>query len=240
MSKILVENKDIVTPGQVLAEGMDYLPAGGAFRENDKIVASQMGLANVDGRLIKVIALSGKYAPKKGDTVIAKVVDINVYGWRFEINCAYQAFLSMKEATQEFITKGADLTKFYDYGDIVATNILSVSATKTVDLSMRGPGLRKLIGGRIIEVAPSKVPRIIGKQGSMITMIKEATGCKIVVGQNGLIWISGDNAEAELRATEVILKIERESHNEGLTDKIKQLLESETEKKNSKDKEAKK
>jgi len=80
-------------------------------------------------------------------------------------------------------------------------------------------------GGKIIDVTPSKVPRIIGKQGSMIKMIKEGTGCNIVVGQNGKVWIKGERIEDEVKATEVILKIEQESHTQGLTDTIKSILE---------------
>ena len=89
---------------------------------------------------------------------------------------------------------------------------------------MKGPGLRKLKGGRIVEVASNKVPRIIGKQGSMVSMIKDATGCNISVGQNGIIWIDG-SPEGELLAIMAIRKIEEESHLSGLTDKIKGFLE---------------
>jgi exosome complex component RRP4 len=90
---------------------------------------------------------------------------------------------------------------------------------------MKGPGLRKLRGGRVIEVNTNKVPRIIGKQGSMVMMIKDATRCNISVGQNGLIWIDGEPM-SELLAIQAISKIEKESHLSGLTDKIKEFLEN--------------
>jgi exosome complex component RRP4 len=89
---------------------------------------------------------------------------------------------------------------------------------------MKGPGLRKLIGGRIISVNPYKVPRIIGKMGSMVNLIKDHTKCIITVGQNGLIWINGE-PKNELIAVNTIRKIEREAHTSGLTDKIKEYLE---------------
>ncbi|MEK6946627.1 MAG: KH domain-containing protein, partial [Nanoarchaeota archaeon] len=95
---------------------------------------------------------------------------------------------------------------------------------KLIDVTMKGPGLRKLKGGRIIEVDANKVPRIIGKQGSMVVMIKEATQCNIIVGQNGLIWIDGGPMN-ELLAIQAIRKISAESHTTGLTDKIKGFLE---------------
>ena len=90
---------------------------------------------------------------------------------------------------------------------------------------MKGMGLQKLKGGRIISVASNKVPRIVGKEGSMVSMIKQETNCSILVGQNGLIWING-TPEGELLAVDSIRKIEEESHLSGLTDKIKEFLEN--------------
>ena len=102
--------------------------------------------------------------------------------------------------------------------------IVIVTSQKLVDVTMKGPGLRKLKGGRIIDVSTHKVPRIIGKQGSMVVMIKDATKCNIVVGQNGWIWIDGEPTN-ELLAIQTIRKIEKESHLSGLTDRIKEFLE---------------
>ena len=90
---------------------------------------------------------------------------------------------------------------------------------------MVGPGLRKIRGGKVIEINAYKVPRIIGKQGSMITMIKDATGCSIFAGQNGRIWIRGQTPEAEMLATKAIEIVENESHIPGLTDRVKKFLE---------------
>ncbi len=225
MGKLLVKEKQLVVPGEVLAEGMDYLPASGAFRENNKLYSSQVGLISIDGRLVKIVPLSGKYVPRRGDTVIGKIVDINFGGWQVDIGTAYEANLSMKEATSDFIERGADLTQYYDFGDIICTKITKVIRNKIIDLTTKGPGLRKLKGGKIIDVTPSKVPRIIGKQGSMISMIKEATGCTIIVGQNGRVWLSGNDPKSEKLATDIILKVNNEAHKEGLTDEIKNFLD---------------
>ena len=86
--------------------------------------------------------------------------------------------------------------------------------------------MRKLIGGKIIQICAVKVPRVIGKQGSMVGMIKDATGCQIIVGQNGRIWVSGKNPEDELLATRAIALIEEKAHISGLTEVVKQFLDS--------------
>ena len=224
MSKIIVNDKSIAVPGETLATGMDILPGAGAYREGDNIVANRLGLAMIDGRTIKLIPLSGRYIPKIGDTIICKVIDVSFSGWRLDTNSAYSAMLSMKDATSEFIARGANLTQYYDVGEFLVCKIVNVTSQKLIDVTMKGPGLRKLKGGRIIEVDSNKVPRIIGKQGSMVIMVKDATKCSITVGQNGLIWILGEPMN-ELLAIQAIRKIEKESHLSGLTEKIKEFLE---------------
>lgn len=227
MSNILVKEKEIVVPGEILAEGMDNLPGPGTYREGNEIVAGRLGLTYIDGRTIKLIPLSGKYTPKKNDTIICKVIDINFSGWRVDTNSAYSAMLSIKDATSSYIEKGADLTQYYNLGDYIVAQVVNVTSQKLIDITMRGPGLHKLKGGRIIEVSSHKVPRIIGKQGSMVSMIKQATGCRVIVGQNGLVWIEGE-PDKELLVEKTIRKIEKESHLAGLTERIQKFLEKET------------
>ncbi|MEM4678854.1 MAG: KH domain-containing protein [Candidatus Jordarchaeales archaeon] len=89
---------------------------------------------------------------------------------------------------------------------------------------MKEKGLRKLEGGRLVKMAPTRIPRLIGKRGSMINMIKKQTGCQIVIGQNGLIWISGEDPEKEELVIKAIRQIEREAHTSGLTDRIRELI----------------
>lgn len=227
MSGIIAKNKTVVVPGEILAEGMDNVPGFGTYREGQNIISEMLGLLIVDGRALKLIPLAGKYTPKRGDTIICKVTDVSFNGWIVSTNSAYQAMLSMKDATDDYIVKGADLTKYYNIEDYLVAKVTTVTSQKQVNISMMGPGLRKLTGGRIIEVASNKVPRIIGKQGSMVSLLKQATGCGIIVGQNGLVWINGD-ADKELIVVKAIRKIEEESHLSGLTDKIKDFLEKET------------
>ena len=223
---LLVKQREIVVPGQILAEGMDFLPSDGAYRDKNEIIANKLGLVSIEGRVIKVISLTGAYIPKENDIVIGKVIDMGFSGWYVDISCAYQASLSIRDVV-DFIDKGADLTKYYDFNDLIVAKINKIVRFKNIDLTMKAPGLRKIKGGKIIEITPTKVPRVIGKQGSMISMIKEYTKSNIIVGQNGRIWIQGDNAKDELLATKAIMKIEEASHIDGLTNIIKDLLEQE-------------
>lgn len=226
MSNVLVKEKEIVVPGEALAEGMDYLPGAGTYRLNDRIIAKKLGLVNISGRAIKLVPLAGRYLPKFGDKIIAKVTDITMNGWIVDINSAYSAFLSMRDASSRFIRKGEDLTKIYDVGDYIRAKVIKVTSQNLIDLTMKEPGLNKLRKGRIIHINPHKVPRVIGKEGSMVSLIKNKTNCSIVVGQNGVVWISSENLDNELVAEKAIKKIEQEAHLGGLTDRMEKFLDS--------------
>ena len=63
----------------------------------------------------------------------------------------------------------------------------------------------------------------------MISMIKQETGCHILLGQNGLVLISGKKPEDEQLAVMAIRKIEEESHTSGLTDRVTEMLKKEKE-----------
>jgi exosome complex component RRP4 len=225
MSKLLFENKKVVIPGDILAEGMDYLPGKGAFREEENVIASRLGIVNVQGSIINIIPLSGRYKAKKNDTVIGYVKDMSYSSWFIDIGCAYEASLSMKEASSEYIERGASLSDYYAVKEIILTNITNVTAEGNTDLTMKGPGLKKLKGGKVIEVVPAKIPRIVGKQGSMISMIKDKTGCTVFAGQNGRVWIKGPSHQAESLATNAVRLIEKMAHTRGLTERVKAFLE---------------
>lgn len=224
------KDKEIVVPGEVLCEGMDFLPSHGTYRDDKVIRSSMVGMVNVDGKVIKIMPTSGRYFPRRGDTIIGRVFDITMNGWRLNINSSYPAFLTMMEASSQFIKKGSDLSRIIPMEGYVVGKITNVTGQNLIDVTLKGPGLRKLDGGVVINVSSSKVPRIIGRQGSMIKLIKEATGCFITVGQNGLVWLSGE-AENEVVAVKAIELINSDGHKSGLTDQVKKFLEKETGKK---------
>jgi exosome complex component RRP4 len=224
MSKLIVEEKTIVVPGEVLAEGMDYLPGDNTYRENEKIYSQSLGLVSLPGRVIKVTSLAGPYVIKEGDKIIAKVIDIAMSGWRVETGTAYSAMMNVKDASTRFIKRDEDLSKILGIDDYCVVRVTKVTSQNLIDVTMKEPGLHKIQGGRIIKVNSQKVPRVIGKQASMISLIKEKTGCEITVGQNGLIWLKG-TPEGETKATMAIKLIEEKSHIDGLTEHVKKFLE---------------
>ncbi len=216
------EKRELVIPGEVIATGNDYLPGDWAKREGQDIIALRFGLADKSGRLIKIIPLSGTYMPRKGNVVIGKVGDITFNGWLMDIDAPYSSFLPLSECSK-FVNKN-DLSECYDIGDMLAVKVLGVKR-KGIDLTARGKNLGKLEEGMIIRINSNKVPRVIGKEGSMINLIKKESNCDITVGQNGIIWIRGEKVEDELFAEKAILFVTEKSFIEGLTEKTKEWLE---------------
>jgi len=230
MGELIAKDKDVVVPGQVIAKGLDFLPSHGTYRLKDDVMANKLGILSVEGKVLKTIPIAGRYLPRKNDVIIGKVNDILMSGWRLDINSPYSAVLPLKDASFDFIQKGTDLTRYFKLEDYAVAKITNVTSQNLVDITVKGPGLRKLKGGRIVKVSPHKVPRIIGKKGSMVSMIKNATGCKIIVGQNGWVWMEGE-PDMEVIVSSVLKKIQAESHIPGLTDRVKTYLEEKTGKK---------
>jgi len=210
--------RKIIIPGEKIVSGRDYLPGEGTRREGEYIVANRFGLADISGRLVKIIPLSGVYIPRVGNIVIGRIIDVSFNGWIIDIKAPYGAFLQVSECPM--YVKG-DLREYYDVGDVLSCKVISVKQ-KGIDLTVKGRGLGKLNEGMIIHINPNKVPRVIGREGSMIKLIKEKTNCSITVGQNGVVWIKGEKIENELKAKDAINFVVSKSFIEGLTDKVKE------------------
>ena len=216
---IYVENKDLVIPGQILADD-EYYSGRGTFKEDGKVCSSLMGRVSLRNKKLRVIPLKSKYVPKKGDVVIGKINDVRFSMWDVDINSPYSGILP---AFEVFGREKKELNKVFDVGDVLFLRVVDVDEIKKAKLGLKGRGMGKFKGGIIVEISPTKVPRLIGKKGSMINMIKEKTKCKIVVGQNGLVWIKGKE-DMEQLVSDIIQLIEAEAHTSGLTNKVKNKL----------------
>lgn len=224
---LFYERKQLVTPGDLLAEG-DYMAGDNTYKDDDKIYASRVGLVDYEDRKVYVVALKAFYIPSVGDTVIGKVVELSTGGWMVDVNAPYLAMLKASDVIDRpFRSRTSDLPSIFDVGDILIAKIVAYNRTRDPLLTVREPGLGKIMRGTLVEITPTKIPRAIGRKGSMISMIKRETGCQITIGQNGLILISGKTPEDERLAVMAIHKIEEESHTSGLTDRVTEMLRKE-------------
>jgi exosome complex component RRP4 len=224
---VMFEKRQLVTPGDLLAEG-DYVAGENTYKENNKVRSQKLGLADLDGKTVYVVALKGRYLPKVGDLVIGQVVDVSLSGWTVDINAPYYANLSVSEVIgKSFSPRIEALTSILNIGEIVIGAVAVFDRTRNPILTVQGHDFGRVDKGIIIDLTPTKIPRLIGRKGSMINMLKQESGCEIIVGQNGKILIRGGTP----KQTELIIKavkmIEEEAHTTGLTDRIKAFIEKE-------------
>ena len=217
-----MKERKIVIPGEMIKKGKDFLPGEGTEKRGDEIFAIKYGLEDESNKLVRIIPLSGVYQARRGNIVIGKVENITMNGWVININTAENGFLPLSEVPR-YVNKD-DLENVMEIEDMVIAKIIVINK-RGIDLTIKSRGLGKINEGIIMEINPNKVPRVIGKEGSMINLIKEKTNCNITVGQNGIIWINGNKIEDELYAKKAILFVSDKSFINGLTEEIKKWFE---------------
>jgi exosome complex component RRP4 len=217
------EKKQLVTPGELLAEG-EYQPGENTYQEENKIYAQRIGLVDAENKRVNVVALRAFYVPRVGDVVIGTVTEVGFNGWTIDIKAPYSAMLRASDVlSRPFKPQNDELSQVLNAGDLIVAKIASYDRAHDPQLTVGEPGLGKITRGQIMRVTPTKVPRIIGR----ISTIKQETGCQIILGVNGVVLVTGKNPADEELAMMAIQKIEEESHTSGLTDRIAQLLKEE-------------
>jgi len=216
-----MEERKIIIPGETIVQGDEFLPGDGTRREDKDIVACKYGLSDITDRLVRVIPLSGVYAPRRGNVIIGTVVGVTFKGWLIDFGSHVNGFLNVTEVPR-YIGRG-ELRDHFDFGDVVCAKVFGTDGGN-VDLSVKLRGFGKLQGGQLVNVNPNKVPRVIGKEGSMVNLIKAASNCDVTVGQNGVIWVIGDKIEDELSARKIIEYVCENSFLSGLTEKVEEYI----------------
>lgn len=216
--------RQIVIPGEVVG-GPGLKPGPGTFKSGGEIRAAQVGIRSERDGHVSIIPLNGRYLPERGDAVVGEIVDLGPSHWLVDINAPYPAPLHATESPWR--VEFGDTARYMRVGDAILAFVLSVDEIKRIQLTMQDRDARKLNGGMLVEVSPTKVPRVIGKQGSMISLIKDLTHTRIYVGQNGRIWIDGPE-DAAANAVLAIRFIEERAQAFGLTEAVRDLLEKET------------
>jgi len=164
----------------------------------------------------KTTRLFGYYMPEVNDIVIGKVIDVLSNGWIIDINSPYVGKLSLKDT-------GVDPSDLYTYGDYILCQIVKMTKNKLIDLEIKKK--EKLNDGLILKVDPARIPRLIGKNSSMLNLIKEYLKIDIIIGKNGRVYLNGDINNV-LKAVDIIKFIINNSYKRGLTEKVKEILEN--------------
>lgn len=193
----------IVVPGEKISDKPLYL--GSTYVKNEKTYAAVVGMMDTEGRYTP---LEGVYTPKSEDTLVGIVVDSMSRGYLLDVNLPSKGVILSKETRLRLRT-----------GDMVFGKVSTMSSFGDVLLSFP----KKLTDGKIFKIPCAKIPRIIGKQSSMINMIRESSKTDIVVGNNGYIWVGLDGNIPLIK--KVLDEIVANAHKKGLTDKMTKFIE---------------
>ena len=212
----------LVLPGEEIP-GPGLKPGPGTYRTGGKVYASVLGLLSRRPPFVQVVPLSGRYIPKPGDTVIGTVTDVQGTFWLLDIGAPRWAPLHMTGTPWDVEVGETD--RYLRVRDAVIVQVENLDPTGRIGVTMNGEGLGKLEGGTIVSISPARVPRVVGRGGSMIQTITRHTGAHVAVGQNGRVWVDG-TPEAIRRVTEALRIIDAEGQRPGLTDRVESLLVS--------------
>jgi exosome complex component RRP4 len=212
----------LVLPGEEIAS-QGLKPGPGTYRVGGKVYASVLGLVSPRPPFVQVVPLSGRYIPKPNDVVIGTVTDVQGTFWLLDIGAPRWAPLHMTGTPWK--VEIGETEKFLRVGESVVVRVENLDATGRIGVTMLGEGLGKLEGGSIARITPARVPRVVGRGGSMIQTITKHTGAQVAVGQNGRIWIDGD-PEAIHRVREALRMIAEDGQRSGLTERVDSYLRS--------------
>ena len=221
----MADKRKYVIPGDVITTG-PFRPEQNVILDGDKIIATMVGISEIYDDSVKVLPLSGKYIPKIDDLVIAKVNSHTSLSWELDINSCYVGFLPAQDVFgRDFSAHADELTSKLKTGDLVAARIANFDRTRDPLVTIADRDLGKIDSGVLVPISPSKVPRLIGKKGSMIQMIEMATDAAVTIGQNGWVVVSCETPEGLLKAKKAIEMVNQKAHVANLTDQIKEMLE---------------
>ena len=195
--------------------------------EGKRIISTAIGLSDISDDSARVISLTGVYIPKTDDLVIGTITSISGNSWFADINSCYQGML----LGQDVFGRGSypttsEMKERLDKGDIIFARIANSDRQREPLISIADKNLGKIDSGELIKISPTKIPRLIGKHGSMIQTIEASTNATITVGQNGLIVVSCDETNGLLKALAAIRMVDEQTHIVNLTDKMKKMLKS--------------
>lgn len=217
-----MSSREIVVPGELIDESGEFKSGQNTYKEGQGIYALRLGLRRESRGYLDIIPLTGKrYDPQRGDLIIGTVAEVRPTNWYLLING--HGDVGMHASEVPWNVDFGETADYLNVGDSVILKVYDVDDMNEPQVTMKDRACRKLKGGVTIQVQPSKVPRMIGRNGSMIETIQDKTNCEIFIGKNGIIWIDGESDQVT-KAIEAFRKIEREAHTSGLTERIADFL----------------
>ena len=185
-----VRGQALVVPGEDLGDSEGQEAGHGVLSISGRLKAIKQGIIRKKGALVSVEPKHTRYMPRPGDLVIGFIEGCTNNIWFIELGAPFNAILPMSLGPGKVDFGGT--RSVMDVGDAVLCRIQEVEETHSSVVTMKGMGLRKIRSGIIEEIDPHLLGRLIGKGGESLRRLKEDTECRVVVADNGRMWIDGE------------------------------------------------
>ena len=199
----------LVTPGMVIGPASGKRAGSGTIAENNEFIATRLGWLNERNDVVSVLPINSAYMPRSGDLIIGYVAEVRNNLWFFDVNGPFQALLPMSLAPWK--VEYGSTRQHLGIGDAALARIQEVDETHNMVLTMKGVGLRRLNEGAVVSIPVNLIDTIRGENNATLSRIRDATNCRIIVGDNGRVWIHGDSKDM-LATRQLIQALQQEGH----------------------------
>ena len=182
--------QSLVVPGEEIGKSEGVEAGHGVIATDGRLIAIKQGRLREKGKTLSVEPTHSRYIPRPSDLVIGYIEGCTNNIWFVELGAPFNAILPMSLGPGKVEFGGT--RSVMDIGDAILCRVQEVEETHSSVVTMKGMGLRKIRSGVIEEIYPHLLGRLIGRGGDSLRKLKEETGCRIVVADNGRMWIDGD------------------------------------------------
>ena len=185
--------KRLVVPGDSIEADAGTVAGSGVMQNGVKYTATTVGSVQIRNGTVFVKPLNAAYIPRSGDLVIGVVVSMRSNLWMLDIGGPFEALLPM--SLTPWNAQFGALEENMLVGDYALARVQEVDSQHGVVCTMKGMGLRKISTGVIETLSSHLAGQVIGKEGSTLQLLKNGSGCRMTLTQNGKLWVEGDDSD---------------------------------------------
>ncbi len=212
----------LVTPGEAIGASSGVRAGTGTLKQGNEIISTKLGWAKENNGVVFVDPIYSAYLPRSGDLVIGIVESVRNNLWFAEVNGPFNGLLPMSLAPWK-VEFGA-AREHMDIGDVMLARVQEVDEAHNIVITMKGVGLRKLKEGTVLDLPVNLVKLVRSDNDSILNSLKEASDCRIIVADNGRMWVDGSPENISM-VRDAIDLLKSSGHMINVTDVISQFVE---------------
>jgi len=212
----------LVTPGEAIGASSGVRAGTGTLKQGNEIISTKLGWAKENNGVVFVDPIYSAYLPRSGDLVIGIVESVRNNLWFAEVNGPFNGLLPMSLAPWK-VEFGA-AREHMDIGDVMLARVQEVDEAHNIVITMKGVGLRKLKEGTVLDLPVNLVKLVRSDNDSILNSLKEVSDCRIIVADNGRMWVDGSPENISM-VRDAIDLLRSSGHMNNVTNVISQFVE---------------